>query len=198
MIPRKFLFTGTISVGKSTTLEYLRGLNLPGIGFVTEAARDIINSAPSSYIRENELGILRPNLGSTIFDQQKRREADCAKLGPRIVLCDRGSLDLITHARVLGRKVKSEWEDWVNTFDQIFYFSKEGVPFNADSYPRGVDWKAFRNELDRETRLFLASCSIPQQELSGTVQQRAETIRSYFDGQYMNREGNSAHSKERF
>lgn len=196
MTPRKFLFTGTISVGKSTTLEYLRDLGLPGIGFVSEAARDIIESTPNLGIRDGQPGIL-PNMGSIVFDEQKRRETECARLGLRTILCDRGSLDIITHARVLGGEVKSEWEDWVNSYDLIFYFSKEGIPFNSDSYPKGIDWEVFRNALDRETRLFLISCSIPQQELTGTVQHRAEIVRGYLDVQYRNPEGNFAHFKER-
>lgn len=196
MAPRKFLFTGTISVGKSATLEYLRNLNLPSVGFVKEVARDIIDSAPDLAIRADKLGVL-PNMGSIIFEEQKRRETECARLGLRIILCDRGSLDIITHARVLGGEIKSEWEDWVNSYDLIFYFNKEGVPFNTDSYPQGTNWDLFRDALDGETRLFLASCSVPQKELLGTVQQKAETIRACFNEQYGTPEGNFTPYKER-
>lgn len=196
MISSKFLLTGTISVGKSATLEYLGSLNLPGIGFVKEVARDLIDSAPDLAISTNKPGVL-PDMGSIIFEEQKRREIECAKLGSRIILCDRGSLDIITHARALGGEIKSEWEDWVNSYNLIFYFNKEGIPFNPDSYPKGMNWELFRDALDRETRLFLASCNVSHKELLGTVQQRAETIRSYFNEQHRTPEGNLTPYKER-
>lgn len=195
MISSKFLLTGTISVGKSATLEYLRSLNLPGIGFVKEVARDLIDSAPDLAISANKPGVL-PNMGSIIFEEQKRREIECAKLGSRIILCDRGSLDIITHARALGGEIKSEWEDWVHNYNLIFYFNKEGIPFNPDSYPQGTNWDLFRDVLDRETRLFLASCSVPSTELRGNIQQRAETIMGYFNEQCKTAEGNTPY-KER-
>lgn len=193
---KKFLFTGTISVGKSTTLEYLRSLNLPDIFFVNEAARDLMNIFPDRVIDSAKPGVL-PNMGDIIFEEQIRREAEAEKLGAKIILCDRGALDIIAHARVFGSAVKKEWEERVYTYDLIFYFRKEGVPFNRNLYPPGTNWKVFREALDEQTRLFLASCSIPQRELVGTVWQKAEIIRGYFGEPFSTPERNFTPFKER-
>lgn len=193
---QKFLFTGTISVGKSTTLEYLRRLNLPDIFFVNEAARNLMGVFPDCVTESGKLGVL-PNMGDAIFEEQIRRETEAEKLGAKIILCDRGPLDIITHARVFGSVVKKEWEERVYTYDLIFYFKKEGIPLNRNLYPPGINWEVFRELLDDQTRLFLASCSIPQRELVGTVWQKAEIIRGYFDEPFSTPKRNFTPFKER-
>ncbi len=193
---KKFLFTGTISVGKSTTLEHLRRLNLPDVSFVNEVARDLMNISPDRVIDSAKPGVL-PNMGDIIFEEQIRRETEAEKLGAKIILCDRGPLDIITHARVFGSVVKKEWEERVGTYNLIFYFRKEGVPFNPDSYPAGVNWAQFREDLDQQTRLFLASCDVAQQEVTGNFEQRIEVIRGYFDHLNQSPEGGFISSKER-
>lgn len=194
---KKFLFTGTISVGKSTTLDYLRRLKLPDVSFVNEVARDLMNTFPDRVIDSAKSGVL-PNMGDIIFEEQIRREAEAEKLGAKIILCDRGALDIITHARVFGSAVKKEWEERVGTYDLIFYFRKEGVPFNQDSYPAGINWSQFREALDEQTRLILASSNIEVKELSGSLVQRAGVIKGYLPDSSLNLEGEASSSKERF
>lgn len=195
----KFLFTGTICVGKSTVLEDLGNQNINGVAIVREAAQDILNVSPHLAVLSPTAPIL-PNKGDFIFEEQKRREMAAEAAGAKIILCDRGPLDIIAHSKVFGSSYKPEWKEWMNwmsTYDQIFYFSPKDVPFDEKKYPPGRDWKRFREDLDTQTKLLLQETKLRYTELSGSVEGKSNMVRFFIFSAQTNPEGQYRTFKER-
>lgn len=119
----KILLTGSIQSGKTTLLNRLKSLNIPGIVYVPEVARDIINRSPELLIVSGKQEVL-PNMGDYIFDEQVRRETEAEKTGARAIVCDRGSLDIITHTVLFKGIINPKWKDWVSSYSHIFYLIK--------------------------------------------------------------------------
>lgn len=198
----KILLTGSIQVGKTTLLNRLAGMDISGVICVSEVARDIMNRSPESFVVPGKPEVF-PNMGDVIFNEQVRRETRAEKSGAKVILCDRGSLDIITHTVLFGGAINPEWKDRISSYDQIFLFNKNDVPFDSSSYPPGRDWAKFRDDLDVVTKSVLADYSLSYDILSGTEQTRAETVQAFIlnktspEGNRFRPEGGVFRGKER-
>lgn len=198
----KILFTGTIQSGKTTLLDHLKDLRIPRVAYVTEVAREIIDRSPELFIIPDSQIVL-PNQGDFIFSEQKRRETEAESSGALVVVCDRGSLDIVAHSRVFGGQEKTEWIAWAKTYSQVFYFDKNDVTFNSNVYPPNRNWKDFRNVLDCRTKELLEENNLPYQLLSGDIEERIHIVESSIRKVIQSREGQQfypegyRHGKER-
>ena len=179
----KTLLTGTIHVGKTTLVEAVREAQLPGIIVIPEVARELLSEFP-----ELEMD---PNLQDILFSEQVRREK-LAESTANIVICDRGSLDIIAHSKMFGHTVKPEWAEWIKTYDAIFLLNKEDVSFDGEN--RAVsdstrDWNAFRDNLDTHIKSTLIEYGCHFELLSGNPESRFGRFSHYLEGQYKNSEG---------
>lgn len=177
----KILLTGSIHVGKTTILDRLRSNSPDDIIYLSELARELMNSRPESVIVPGKLGIL-PGLGDYHFAEQTRREKEAVNSGARHVVCDRGIVDLITHSRIFGGKDREEWLDWTRTYNRIYLLETAGVPFNEQGYPPGIDWLKFREEYEIGTRRFLDEQQLEYYCLRGALEEKELIIRRSLEG----------------
>lgn len=177
----KVLFTGSIYVGKTTTLDRLKSNSPPSIIYIPELARELMNSRPELVIVPGKPGIL-PGLGDYHFAEQARREKEAEGNGALHVVCDRGIVDLITHTRIFGGKERKEWIEWTKTYNRIYLFETAGIPFNEQGYPPGRNWQHFREQLDSETRRFLDEQQLVYFCLGGSIDSKESIIRRALEG----------------
>lgn len=183
----KILLTGSVHVGKTTLLNRLKTQSPPGVVYIPELARELMESRPDLVSKPGEKGVL-PGLGDYHFAEQTRREKEAVSSGALHVLCDRGIVDLIIHSRIFGGKEKGEWIDWVRTYGRIFLLETEGIPFNPQGYPEGVDWEKFRPEYEIGTRRFLDEQGLPYFSLRGLLEDKELIIRRSLEGRVYNPE----------
>lgn len=170
----KILFTGTTSSGKSTLLNYLKGSKISNVLFIPEIAREILSK--SLELERN------PRLQDIIFAEQIRREKEGETQGYQVLICDRGSLDIIAYSRMFGHTIKPEWEEWTKTYTEILVFNHKDIPLNTTLYPPGRDWSEFRDSLASHIEDVLRDYNLPFRLVSGTVEQRAEILNSIIGG----------------
>ena len=115
---------GTMSVGKTTLVNALKGLEqFKGYKFATER---------SKYLKD--LGIPL-NTDSTLKGQTVFLAERCAELIPSNIITDRTILDVMAftqNADSIGINSKESFENYAKEFlseyDYIFYISPEGIP----------------------------------------------------------------------
>lgn len=179
----KILLTGTIHVGKTTLLEELKRKGLPNVGFVPEIAREMLTENPQL---EKD-----PHLQDILFDEQVRREEETQR-NNSLVVCDRGSLDIIAHSRLFGHTVRKPWEDWLNTYTKIFLLSKLDVSFSGDNRAfsdPGRDWLQFRESLNTHIESVLADYSLAYEFLAGSIDRRIDKVSSVIGNMHQGIEG---------
>ncbi len=170
----KILFTGTTSSGKSTLLNHLKSSKKPNVLFIPEIAREILSK---SLELEKD-----PRLQDIIFAEQIRREREGEAQGYHVLICDRGSLDIIAYSRMFGHTIKPEWEEWTKTYTEILVFNHKDIPLNTTLYPPGRDWSEFRDSLAGHIEAVLKDYSLPFRLVSGMVEQRVEILNSIIGG----------------
>lgn len=162
----KILLTGTIHVGKTTLLETLKLRNFPNIAFVSEIAREILKEHPSLE--------RQPILQDMLFAEQMRREQEAAD-SKEIVICDRGSVDIVAHCKMWGQPVRQAWIDWASTYNKVFLLDKDAVFFSPGKTAfedRNRSWTDFRDSLDDNIRSALSSCNLSYEIMSGEINQK--------------------------
>lgn len=157
----EILLTGTIYSGKTTLIESLEGI--AGIATIPELAKEIIRKDPKIESR--------PEFQDILFEKQVKRETMAMEKN-QIIVCDRGILDIIVHSRYYGHLIKKDWVNWLPTYGLIFLVNKEDVPFNVSTYPPGVNWNQFREDLHRITLETLMFYGLSYTLLSGSIEQR--------------------------
>ena len=165
----KVLFTGTICVGKTTLLNRLRSERIEGCVLIDEVARKLLEQKPELERKSDfqELHALSSN--------------------PRLIICDRGSVDIVAYTRLFGHPVKPEWLAWCHTYDKVFFLNKEDVPFNDDvikadlHYDKGRNWIDFRDSVERQIIDVLSDFQIPYSVLNGSIDQRFLRISKEMD-----------------
>lgn len=178
----KILLTGSVHVGKTTLLNRLKAQSPPGVVYIPELARELMESRPDLISIPGENGIL-PGLSDYHFAEQTRREKEAVSSGALHVVCDRGIVDLITHQRIFGGKEKEEWVEWTRTYGRIYLLETAGVPFNAQGYPEGVDdWPKFREEYEIGTRKFLDEQQLEYYCLHGALEEKESILRRSLEG----------------
>lgn len=184
----KILLTGSIHVGKTTLLDKLKSSNPPGVTFIPELARELINSRPEHFKVPGKDGIL-PGMGDYHFAEQTRREVEAARSGARHIVCDRGIVDLVAHARIFTGRDRLEWLEWNKTYDKIFFMETTGIPLDVSGYPPGRDLHKFRDQLDAETRKLLDEQQLEYFCLSGPLQEKESVLKAVLEGGSRDPEG---------
>ena len=146
-----------------------------------------MEARPDLIRKEGKPGVL-PGLDDYHFAEQTRRERAAVSSRASHVLCDRGIVDLIVYNRIFGGKEKGEWMDWARTYRRIFLLETEGIPFNPQGYPEGVDWEKFRPEYEIVTRRFLDEQGLPYFSLWGLLEDKELIIRRSLEGKVRNPE----------
>lgn len=168
----KILLTGTIHTGKTTVLDLLKGLSLPNVSVINEVAREMLSANPA--LEQS------PAFQDILFTEQVRRERNAEKTSP-VVICDRGSLDIISHSKLFGHAVQPEWVEWLKTYSQVLLFDKSEIPFNGENrafndHPR--DWIQFRNSLEGMIEDSISEYRVPYLVLRGNPEQRLHRLLS--------------------
>lgn len=190
----KILLTGTFRTGKTTALNILKEKLPREAILLPEVARSLLESNPS--LEKN------PLFQDILFAEQMRLERE-ATTAP-IVICDRGSVDIVSYSRVFNHPLKKEWVEWCHTYDKVFLFDKEEVPFTEEiikaesQYAPGRDWVEFRKRVESEIFSVLQELSIPYSIITGTPENRAEVIRNEAFRVLREKEGNIIGNKERY
>lgn len=184
----KILLTGSIHVGKTTLLDRLKSSNPPGVVFIPELARELINSRPAQFRVPGKDGIL-PGMGDYHFAEQTRRETVAVTSGARHVVCDRGIVDLVAHSRIFTGRDKPEWLEWNRSYDKIFFMETTGIPLDVSGYPPGRDLHKFRDQLDAETRKLLDEQQLEYFCLNGSLEGKEAALKAVLEGDLRNPEG---------
>lgn len=178
----KILLTGTIHVGKTTLLNALDSARLPNVVIIPEIARNLLSQNPK--LEEN------PNLQDILFTEQVRREKE-AKSDSSVVICDRGSLDVIAHSRFFGHEIKQEWVQWLQTYDLTLLLNKDDVSFSGENrafVALGRDWGQFRDMLDGHIKSSLNENKIKYELLSGSIEDKLSYVTSRIKEIFLSRE----------
>jgi hypothetical protein len=192
----KILLTGTTKSGKSTLLEMIHALSIPKLQCIPEVARELLTRHPEL---EQD-----PHLQDILFAEITRREKEAAANGVEISICDRGTIDILTHLDTgyFGQvAVKQEWREWSRRYDQIYVMNKNDVPFTQTDLQSQIDsernWALFRDKLDHSTHKILDELHLPYSVLSGTPETRLHRVESELQILYQSKEGGKWPGKER-
>ncbi len=168
----KILFTGTTSSGKTTLLRHFKANSRVGVTVIDEVARPILENHP-------EL-LKSPQLQSIIFAEQTRLEKEAAAAGAGVILCDRGSVDVLAHAKLFGQELLPEWRTWSQQeYDQIYLLDQKDIRFQRTPLQQHLeeqDWGKFRMDLEAQLHLTLAECGLAYTILSGSVEHRIAQV----------------------
>jgi nicotinamide riboside kinase len=164
----KLLFTGTFETGKTTLLK--RFFNDNQIEIVPETARDLLVDNPHLE--------LLPGFQDILFAEQVKREKLAEKKKKPIIICDRGTLDIIAFSEVLGHKVKPQWKDSIKgRYDFVFYFSTIDIPVPLQQYNLDINIIDYRKAVDKKIREVINRYCLPFMEVHGTDKWREQLIR---------------------
>lgn len=170
----KILLTGTIRVGKTTLLNQLKEQKLKECILIDEVARKLLEEKPELE--------RKPDFQDVLFAEQTRQELYALSKNPSIIICDRGSIDIVAYSRFFGHPVKPDWLTWCRTYDKIFLLNKEDVLFTdniikADpQYAADRDWIDFRKSIERQIIDVLTELQISYTNLGGSIEQRFVNI----------------------
>jgi predicted ATPase len=149
---KKILFTGTPSSGKTTVWEFLKNQHLPDVVFI---------EAITSQLVDKYLGIEQnPEFQALLFAEQVKHEQQIAQSRPQYIFCDRGSIDIIAHARLSHQPIHPEWADWTQTYDFALYFDSTDLFFKLN------------NQLDKALRQSLEECCLPYHVIKGNDREK--------------------------
>ena len=165
----KILLTGTIATGKSTLLDLLQERKYPNVSYVPEIARTVLKQHPEYEKRSDFQDIL--------FNAQVKQESDSNGL----VFCDRGSLDIVAHARMFGHPVKKQWVDWGKTYDKIYVLDHSDIAFDAKRDRLGLegrDWGEYRDNLRSEIDTAIKELGGTVDIIGGTPEERTSFLES--------------------
>jgi hypothetical protein len=171
-------FTGTVSVGKTTLVNLLKGLpEFKDYTFATER---------SKYLRD--LGIPL-NTDSTLKGQTIFLAERCSELIANNVITDRTIIDVMSftlNANSIDKTDKVSFEYYASRFieeyDWIFYVSPAGVKIE-DNGVRTTDIE-YRDQID-QTIKHLCSCHLDKIKnfgiISGSTEDRLRQVKSYLN-----------------
>lgn len=169
---KKILLTGTTSSGKSTMWQFLKDQPLKNIIFIEEIARELLLKYPG--IEQD------PAFQTLLFAEQVKREQEAAEQEPELLICDRGSVDIVAHAHLFGQAVQPEWYDWSQTYDYALYFEMHDISFETTDLQKRIskqrDWQTFRVQLDEHIRAALRQSCLPYHMISGTHEERQQKV----------------------
>lgn len=171
---RHILLTGTFSAGKTTVLELFD----TSVQRIPEVARELLTQNPNL--------IALPEFQEMILAEQLKREVMSKESQAEVVICDRGTLDVIVYSRYFGHP-----EPQVEVqYDHIYLCSPEGVPC---AY--GPEAESMRAQLHQLFLEVLAEKQLPFTVLEGLPSTRYQRIA--VDLQLRSKEGQARFSKER-
>jgi hypothetical protein len=73
------------------------------------------------------------------------------------------------------QETKSEWFDWLKTYDQVLWLEKDDISFERTAFQEKIaqrDWHAFREQLDQEIGVIVAESGLPWKKLAGSIDTR--------------------------
>lgn len=180
---KKICFSGTISAGKTTTLECLksvfetlnqfdRTIAEPGplVRFVGEAARDVFTKFPQLPRDKYETNL---RIAQKIISNELREQSDYLT---QTLICDRGILDCLVFASLSDEKEYIKFKNnevvqsYLKTYDLVLLFSPDDVPYVEDEVR--VEGKSFRFKLHQAFLDVLKDQKLKWKLVSGTTSQR--------------------------
>lgn len=190
----KISLTGTMFVGKTTLLNDLKQKTLPQVTYIPEVAFDLITRHPN-LVRE-------PVFQDLMFEEQVKREVEGERKS-KVIICDRGVVDIIAHSYLFGHPIKPEWIDWLKTYEKTFIFRKEDIPFSNEVlfaerpfFDASVDWVNYRNELDNLMWRVIREQDLPHAVIFGERSHRTLLLEREINFHHTTVEGQQS-SKER-
>lgn len=165
---KKVLFTGTLDAGKTTLIKEFA--NDPSVVVIPEVAQDLIDIY--GY------GITQlPEFQDMVFAEQIRREDEAERSGRSLIICDRGTVDIIAFCDIIGHQTKPEWEASLqDRYDSVFLFNKDDIDFDAGLYDVPFDIREYRSAVDSSIRRVLSRLNLPIIELQGVHEQRLRVV----------------------
>ncbi|HHT9138690.1 MAG TPA: ATP/GTP-binding protein [Candidatus Wunengus sp. YC60] len=141
MRPHKILVTGTFESGKTELINLYS--NDPRVTLISEVARDVLAFDPSLQSK--------PEFQNILFCEQLKREKLAESNGRPIILCDRGTLDIIAFSLALGLPVKDEWiSNSFGRYRSIVICDPRDVPFRSSIDE--LNDVSFRDQIDLKIR----------------------------------------------
>lgn len=184
MKPHKILVTGTFESGK-TELISLYSSDLR-IAIVSEVARDVLAFDPSLQSK--------PEFQDVLFSEQLKREAIAEATRRPIILCDRGTLDIVAFSLALGISVKDEWiSNSLGRYKSIVICNASDIPYQNSN--EGLNSQSFRDQIDlniRQVVYEIAGISITNSsiiESQGTLAERKQLLDRFIETSMSLREG---------
>lgn len=168
------VLTGTLSSGKTTLLDELR--MHPLVLVVDEVARELLKDDPKAE--------LDPKLQDRLFEEQIKRESmaqeQAVTEGKRLIILDRGIIDIIAYSEVLGHTVKEEWVRSLNSrYDHIFVFNKDDITNIPELAELGIDIPKYRNDLDLKIREIITRYGFTHTEVYGSHRKRVDIVKGF-------------------
>jgi nicotinamide riboside kinase len=184
---KKIVLCGTISSGKTTTLNCLRAIfdNLntmdrtiadpgPLVHFVGEAARTVFETFPA-LARDSHTTDLR--IAHKIMANEMAILADTRS---QTLVCDRSIADVFAFARthdgghypdLIANKLLSEY---VKTYDRFLIFSPVGVPYVEEDIR--IEGISFREKLHQTFLDLFAELGVRYEVIDGALSQRVSRV----------------------
>jgi len=187
MQPHKILITGTFDSGKTELIRMFS--SDPNVAIVSEVARDVLAIDPSLQSK--------PGFQDILLREQLRSEAIAEATGKPIILCDRGSLDIIAFSLALGIPIRNEWlELTLGRYRSIMICDSRDIPPSIGEGEERLASQSFRNIIDKRIRQVINDLAEIDpikpsiHEVSGTLIERKSYLSQYIELTMSLREGN--------
>lgn len=173
----KIAFVGTLSSGKSTLWEKLRGLysSEPSIIFVPEAARELFKQNPDIPEHVRHSFEIQERIQGMVLELEQRAHS----CNPKVLICDRSVLDSCVYTRHFGNR-EGSWRllervnPWISTYSKLFLLNPKNAPFIQDAERR--EDEITRSKIHLEYLNFFADHNIPYELLSGSLEERITRV----------------------
>lgn len=174
----KIAFVGTAGTGKTTLIDRLRNeyTDDTRVLFVEEAAR--------KFFAENQLGDdqrRNEDIQSKILAMILQLEQAAHEKDPEVIFCDRSVLDAVVYVLSEGdvdaaEAMYDELKEWVKTYTKIYVLDPDDVAHETDEIR--LEDAQVRQKVHEVYVRFLRSKGIQYEILSGTIEERVETVKS--------------------
>ena len=159
----RILLTGAPSTGKSTLVELLPHNN--DVQIINEVARRILEA--DEYLMTNRHSLETQRV---LLEEQLRAEKLALEKKPKMIIQDRGYLDVISYSAYYGHTLPADWLSGFQKFDYIFLFRLNDV--KPSGYYASNEGSVERESLDAIFHDVVKHSLIPNSQLEGSLDKR--------------------------
>src|SRR5258708_503908 len=160
----RIIATGTLRSGKTTLLNTLK--NDSRVVIVPEVAQDLIDLHGYSVTQ-------RPEFQDMVFAEQLHREKVASQSGKEIIICDRGTVDIVAFSQIIGHEIKAAWEENLhNRYDAAALFNPDDIHFQPSEYSVSFDMAEYRARIHNKILEVVQQVGLPILEIAGPHEER--------------------------